>query len=389
MKVICDRTALLDAINVVSSAVAARSPRPQLMCVKLSAAKEEEAGRLTMTATDSEVWLRLSTSSVDVQEAGEALVPAQKVQQIIAAEDNEPTLTIQRTDDQIEVRGADARFTVYGYPPADFPAAPEFPGADDPNTLGVFQMNAGDLENLIARTLFATARETSRYAINGVLLVVRGKKVEMVATDGRRLALAKGSATGGPTDHDIRCIVPSKALSLVSKLIDSPDDVVRIAVTESQVMFAFGEPDEAPRALLASSVVEGAFPPYEDVIPKDQDKKATFAVSTLRSGVRRAALLTTEDSRGVRMAFGADAEGAKRLRLTSRAPEMGEAEIDVAIDSFEGDDIEIGFNPGFITDALKVAPDEQVVIELKAPNKPGIIKAGADFLYVIMPVNLQ
>jgi len=389
MKVICDRTALLDAVNVVSGAVATRSPRQQLMCVKLQAEKQGDVGRLTMTATDTEVWLRISSPSVDVQDEGDALIPAQKLQQIIAAEDNEPTLTLERTDDQLELRGADARFTVYGYPASDFPSAPDFPAPDDPNTRGVFQMHAGELENLIARTLFATARETSRYAINGVLLVVRGKKAEMVATDGRRLALAKGAATGGPTDNDIRCIVPTKALSLVNKLIDSPDDVVRVAITESQVMFAFGEPDEQPRALLASSVVEGAFPPYEDVIPKDQDKKATFAVPSLRSGVRRAALLTTEESRGVRMAFGDDGEGHKRLRLTSRAPEMGEAEIDVDVESYEGDDIEIGFNPGFITDALKVAPGEQVTIELKASNKPGVIKAGADFLYVIMPVNLQ
>jgi DNA polymerase-3 subunit beta len=102
------------------------------------------------------------------------------------------------------------------------------------------------------------------------------------------------------------------------------------------------------------------------------------------SGVRRAALLTNEESRGVRMTL-----DNERLRLSSRAPEMGEAEIDVPVSGYAGEPIEIGFNPAFLTDALKVIGDASVAVELKAPNKPGLIKSGADFLYVVMPVNLQ
>ncbi|MEC9373572.1 MAG: DNA polymerase III subunit beta, partial [Planctomycetota bacterium] len=249
------------------------------------------------------------------------------------------------------------------------------------------QVGASELDALISRTLFATARETSRYAINGVLLNVKKNKVEMVATDGRRLALARGAASGGGKDLEVSCIIPTKALSLVSKLIDTPDEHVRVAITDNQVMFAFGDADQAPHAILASTLVEGAFPPYEDVIPKDQDKRAVFDVTVLRSGVRRAALLTNEESRGVRLKF--SGKGAKGLNLTSRAPEMGEAEIDVDVSSYDGDEIEIGFNPSFLTDALKVVTEAEVVIELKAPNKPGLIKAGSDFMYVVMPVSLS
>jgi len=389
MKVICDRTALLDGVNVVSSVVATRTPRPQLTCVKLVAERVAEAGRMTMSATDGEVWLRLATESVDVQTEGEALIPAQKLQQIVSAEENESTLTLELEDDQLHLRGEDARFRIYGYPPGDFPAPPEFPASDAPEVRGVIQINAGEFETLIDRTLFATARETSRYAINGVLFNAEKKKVEMVATDGRRLALARGSAEiGTPEDKRLSAIIPSKTLALAKKLIDSPEDDLRIALTQNQIMFAFGDPDQPPRAVLASILVEGAFPPYEDVIPKDQDKKAVFDVATLRSGVRRAALLTTEESRGVRMAFN-EAEGARRLQLSSRAPEMGEAEIDVDVSSYDGEDIEIGFNPSFIIDALKVVTEPEVMIELKAPNKPGLIKSGQDFVYVVMPVSLQ
>ncbi len=386
MKVICDRAALLDAVNLMASIAPARSPKPQLSCVHLCATKDGDAGRLTLTATDAEVSLRLTTLNVDVNKPGEALVNAQKLQQIVAAEDAEATLTIEVDGDQIEVRGADAKFRVFGFPPAEFPPAPEFLDADDPRAGKIFTVQAASLETLVGRTLFATARETSRYAINGVLLSLKGKKLELVATDGRRLALARGHAEAS-ADTEIACIIPSKAMQMASKLIDDPDENIRVAITDNQVIFGFNADAGEPRAVLASALVEGAFPPYEDVIPTDQDKRAVFDAAALRSGVRRAALLTNEESRGVRMNF--TNNDGNSLRVSSRAPEMGEAEIDVNVDSYDGDAIEIGFNPTFLIDALKVVDEPQVVIEMKAPNKPGLIKAGADFVYVVMPVSLQ
>ena len=155
-----------------------------------------------------------------------------------------------------------------------------------------------------------------------------------------------------------------------------------MAMDENQAIFAVGEGADA--AVLSTNLVEGAFPPFEDVIPKDQDKKVTFDCATLSSAIRRAALLTNEESKGVRMSF-AD----KKLTVTSRAPEMGEAEIHVELTKYEGEPLEIGFNPGFISDALKVVDGAEVIVELKAPNKPGVLRTGNEFTYVIMPVNLQ
>lgn len=384
MKVICDRPALLEAVNLISGVVATRTPKPQLTCVKLTAAKGPGGvGTLTMIGTDQEVSLRLTTTRVDVAKPGEALIPADKLRQIVSAEDNEPTLTLETEGDLCHIRGGDARFKVYGYPAGDFPPAPDFPAGASGK--GSFSMTAGDLHELISRTIFAAARETSRYAINGVLLRRDGKKIEMVATDGRRLAVARSGLTSADgAKEPAACIVPTKALNLVLKFIREPEQAVRVAITPNQILLAFGDEGDAARCVLASNLVEGAFPPYDDVIPKEQDKKATFDRETLASGVRRAALLTNEESRGVRLSLATD-----RLRLSSRAPEMGEAEIDVPMTGYEGEPIEIGFNPQFITDALKVMSDQSVVVELKAPNKPGLIKSGADFLYVVMPVNLQ
>jgi DNA polymerase-3 subunit beta len=164
---------------------------------------------------------------------------------------------------------------------------------------------------------------------------------------------------------------------LIDKLIDDPEELVGLQIRENQVIF------HTAHATLTSNLVEGQFPPYDDVIPKDTDKKMTASTADFLSAIRRAALLTTEESRGVRLAF-----NKKGLVLTSRSPESGEATINFPC-KFEGADIEIGFNPNFVVDALKVVDTDEVSLEMQAPNRPGLLKAGADFLYVIMPVNLQ
>ena len=227
---------------------------------------------------------------------------------------------------------------------------------------------------------------------------------EMVATDGRRLALARATIPGAQAKSEsVSCIIPTKALNTALKLVRDGEESVRMAIGESRVFFAFGGADTDaaaegkkgkggsgggghPRAILSSALVEGTFPPYEDVIPRENDKKITAGRDELSSAVRKATVLTNEESRGVRMSFSG---GDKRLKLSSRAPEMGESEIAVDLANYEGSDIEISFNPNFLVDVLKVVSDPQVIVELKAPNKPGLIRSETgDFIYVVMPVNL-
>ena len=210
------------------------------------------------------------------------------------------------------------------------------------------------------------------------MLVERdGNKLVVVATDGRRLAMAKGSCKSA-AEGNRTAIVPTKALNMIQRLFNEEDQTVSVKVAENQIMFS------ADDAMLASNLVEGNFPPYRDVVPKDGDKKATIHTDLFASAVRRAALLTNEESKGVRLEFKADG-----LTLSSRAPETGEAEINVEVAKYDGEEIAIGFNPAFILDALKVAQTEEVGLEFKAPNKPGVLRTGPDFLYVIMPVNLS
>jgi DNA polymerase III subunit beta len=391
MKVICDRAALADAINLVSGAVAVRTPRPQLQCVKITATKEAGAGELILEGTDAEIGVRLSLSQVDVQEPGDVLVPADKLRQIVQAEDTEPTLTLDGNAEGFHIRSSFAHHEILGHPAGEFPAIPEFAdvisgSADHAKARAVLTHPAGALAAMVARTSFATAKETSRYAINGVLFKRDGKRLEMVATDGRRLALSRSNLTGSEKDaKPVQCIIPSKALSMLMKLVREHDEPVQIAITDAQILFSFGTAGSPGRAVLTSNLVEGTFPPYDDVIPKDHDIKATFDRDVLASRVKLASVLTNEESRGVRFKF---VGGKKPMELSSRAPEMGNSQVSVDLAGYEGGAIEIGFNPSFISDVLKVIDETQVVMELKSPTKPGIIKTGNDFLYVVMPVSL-
>ncbi len=368
MKVICDRGALQETLNTVGPVVLSRTPKPVLQCVKLTA---DDTG-LTVAATDMEAAIRVTTPRVEVAEAGEALIPADKLSQIVR-ETVDSTLQLETEGEQTHIRGEDAHFKVFGYPVGDFPPLPQFKGEAQ------FTITGAMLNKLIHQTIYATARENSRYAINGVLMERDGNKVSVVATDGHRLALAKGDCKAAKGDDEVgkAAIVPTKALQLLIRLLTDDDESVRVKVADNQVLFA------TENALLASNLVEGNFPPYQDVVPKDGDRKATLATDALQSAVRRAALLTNEESKGVKLSFSADG-----LKLTSRAPEMGEAEIDVEVPKYEGDPIEIGFNPAYMLDALKVIDADQVQLDMKASNKPGVLRTGPNFLYVVMPVNL-
>lgn len=392
MKVICDRSALLEAVNTVGSVVPTRSPSPALSCVKLSATKTGSVGALSLAGTDAEVSISLGLNKVDVVQAGIAVVSADRLRAIVGAiDEKDQTLTIELDGENCHIKGTRSRFKLFAFPANDFPPLPDMAqvttGPTPPRA--TFNVPAGTLLRLVNRTSFATARETSRYAINGVLFKRDGKKLEMVATDGRRLALCRASLkAAGEGTGVTSAIIPTKALGLLTRVAHDPEGNVKIAITDNKAFFAFedGEGKEkSPRAVVSTTLVEGAFPPYEDVIPKDQDKKITAAREDLMRAVRQAEILTNEESRGVRMSFNQKDKAAK---LFSRSPEMGESEIELALSGYEGENIEISFNPRFIADALKMIDEPEVLMELKAPNKPGLFKAGADFVYVVMPVNL-
>jgi DNA polymerase III subunit beta len=368
MKVICNRGALLDALLVVGNVVAARTPKPALQCLKLSAAD----GTLTVAGTDLEVAICCSDTQVQIEKEGQTLLRADKLRDIVR-ESVDDTLSIEVAGDTASIKGQDSHFKIFTQNVSEFPPIPEFDGE------AKFSMKAGEFKQLIGQTLFATAKEGSRFAYNAVQLVAKAKRLSLVSTDSRRLALAKGNLLpGDKLEKDgARSLVPAKAMNLVEKLLNDPEETLSFQTRENQIIF------HTANATLISNLIEGQFPPYEDVIPKDPDKKMTASTADFLSAIRRASVLTTEESKGVRLSF-----SKTGLVISSRSPENGEATINFPC-KFEGADIEIGFNPAFLTDALRVVGHEDIALEMTAPNRPCLLRGGPDFLYVIMPVNLQ
>ena len=199
----------------------------------------------------------------------------------------------------------------------------------------------------------------------------------MVATYGRRLSLAQGTLVSCNTTDVPNAIIPSKTLALLRALPAEADSVAGVQVTANQLMFKLGG------AMISSSLVEGHFPKYRDVIPTDCDRVVMLNTAEFHSALKRAALLTNEESKGVRLSF---EKGG--LTLSSRASEQGEATISLEVD-YSGEPVEIGFNPVFLADVLRVAHSEEITFAFKEANRPGVVRLGDDFVHVVMPVNLS
>ena len=365
MKVIAQTAALQEALALVGSIVAARTPKPVLQCIKLVAGNK----MLILQATDLEAACRYQIAAVQVEQEGEALVPAERLAGIVRESADEDSLTIETEKEACVIRGAGSRFKVFGYDPGEYPAVAEFADKGD------FQISAPTLSAMIGKTLFATAKAHSHYAISGVLWEASGKRLQLVATDGHRLAQAKG-ALAKSAARDAAAIVPGKLMALIQRVAGDGEDTLEVKIEENQILI------RTARAVLASSLVQGNFPKYADVIPKECTRKARIKTAAFEHRIRQAALLTNEESRGVRLSF-----KATEVVLSSRAPEAGEAEVTCPI-ALEGEPLDIAFNPLFLTDALRVVDVEDISFEMNAANKPAVIKAGNDFLYVLMPVDL-
>lgn len=366
MKVSCDRQHLADCLAFVGPITNSRSPKAHHSCIHINA----DNGQLKLSSTDGETWASHATSRVEILTPGEALIPAERFIKLVQ-ECKDNTLKLERQGENILVITRHGRFSLHSVPTEDF---------QTPISLGegdTFELSAETLSRLVSNTIFATARDNSRYAIAGLLIERDGRKLSVVATDGHRLALAKGNCLSA-NEQSSSAIVPTRTLQIMTKAGDDPESAVTVCVHGGKIQLSCGD------ASLTSSLIEGNFPPYRDVLPKDSDRSAIIDRQALLPAIRQANLLTTEDSRGVRMQF--DESG---LVVSSHSPEAGDAEIKVDLVSWKGEPLTIGFNPNFLLDALKIVQEDEIQLDLKGPNKPGLMHCGEDFQYVVMPAPLQ
>ncbi len=368
MKLTFNRAALSEALGLLTSVVPSRTPKPILRCVQITA--EDKAVRIC--ATDLEVGINHLISGVQVEKTGEIIVPADRLAAIVR-ESVDEVLLLEASKGTCEIKGADSHFTIYSPgEPGQYPAVPGFEGDGD------IKIALGNLQAGIEQSLFATARESSRYAINGVLWEIKDKKLLLVATDGRRLARCRVNLASAPGKNKEpgNIIVPAKAMGLLDKVGSNEKDSVTVKIVDNQIIIS------CANVVISSNLVEGNFPKYEDIIPSDYNKKLTLSTEGVLSAVRRASLLTSEESRGIKLTIGKD-----KLVFSGRAPETGDAQVDMPID-YKGEPLEIGFNPQFLIDVLRVIKTPEFEFELGQSDRPGLIKSGTNFLYVLMPINL-
>jgi DNA polymerase-3 subunit beta len=374
MKLTIERSVISAAMTLVDSVVPARSPRPQLMAVK-GVAKDKT---LTLSATDAESSIKLAVRC-DVQEPGEFLVDAGILRSVISQQTDD-TLVLETESDAVVVRVSDARFKLFAFPPSEAVPFPE--PAKDERRADV-KIPVPVMRKALKCTMFATARENSRYAINGILMRFVNKRLDIVATDGRRLSVFHAKLEE-PPEGVSSATLPTKAMSLLERLLADGDDYrVRIALSLRGAWFAVQNP-AFEACTLYTNLVEGTFPPYEEVLPKDSDKRVTVDREKFTSAVKRAALLMNKEVRGVRFDF----SPSLNLSISSKDADEGYADISLTAEKYEGESLAIGFNPNYILDVLRVI-DGPAVLNLSKNNKPGMITVGDEFRYVVMPMSID
>lgn len=368
MRFRCDREDLLSAVQSVSGVVASKGVHPVYESVEIVA----QSDSLTLLATDLEIGMKLRLGTGDklkVERPGTAVVPAQRLAAIVRELPRGEVVVAWNPDNrESTIEAGRGRFKLQGQSPEDFP---EIVDVDDARSVVV---PAATLREMIRRTQFAAAKERMRFALNGVLLKAEGETLELVATDGRRLARDAGTCSN-PSGASLSAIVPTKGLQQLDRSIEATDENVRLAVGNNHFCA------RTARTTLVSRLVEGSFPNYRDVIPQNCKQKAVLPREAFVAALRRAALVTSRDAQSVRLQF--HAEG---LTVSARSAE-GSAEETLAVDYAGGGDV-LGYNPEFLLDALNVLRSESVPFEWEGKTSPGKLTEGS-YTYVVMPVSLD
>jgi DNA polymerase-3 subunit beta len=366
MKAICHREGLLSACQLASAAIPARDVKPILKNLKAIAGD----GRCTLMATDMEVGIRLDVQGLTILEAGEAILPAAKLLAILR-ESRDGELTIEADPSACVVKGPSLEFEMPSEDPGQYPDLPTF--AED----RFHEITSGNLREMIRRTVFATAAETARYSMTGVMWELEGNTAKLVATDGRRLALAQGAAEehGGHTTKGQTPVVPSKAMNLLERNLQDDEETVKICLRPNEVLF------RTERAVVYSRLVEGRFPDYKQVMPKKQGTKVALQATPFQAAVRQAAIMTDEDSKRVTFRF-----SKNNLTLKAQGATAGRSKVELPIE-YDGKTLEIGFNPTYLVDMLKVLPaDAELTLDLIDAGSPALFRCGSDYSYLVMPL---
>ncbi|HNX69227.1 MAG TPA: DNA polymerase III subunit beta [Candidatus Omnitrophota bacterium] len=328
----------------------------------------QKGGKLKIIATDMEVGIS-TIATVEVIQEGNITVPARKFHEIVKElpeGDVEISVTKNNT---INIKAGKSFFKIMGLGKEEYPKLPEFSLND------AVEVEQSVIKESLSLTSFAISHDETRYVLNGVLISFQGNNIRFVATDGRRLAFFK-KETKQKTAKNIDMIVPSKTIHELLKLLEW-EGTVKIIHTQNKVIFSLGD------TFLTSSLIEGNFPNYEQVIPKEEKTQVVANREEFLQAVRRAALLTSPEAPALKFDF-----IKNKIIVSAKTPNMGEAKEELPAE-FQGNEVAIGFNPGYFLDVLKNLTEEKITISLNEADKPGLVKGRDGYLYVIMPMQLN
>jgi len=366
MKLETQRERLLKPLQQVIGVVERRQTLPVLANVLVTAQTET----LTMVATDMEVVLQ-AEEHLPVEEGGEITLPGRKLLDILRALPEESTVHLHIDNDRALLRCGRSRFNLATLPAADFPAQ------EDISAEGELRLSQAALRQLLERTHFAMAQQDVRYYLNGLLLEVTDNGLRAVATDGHRLAYAETDAEV-TAKVGLQVIVPRKGIQELLRLLDNAEDLAVVRIGANHIQVVLGE------IRFTSKLIDGRFPDYQRVIPRDTARAIVADRVVLRTALARAAILSSDKYRGVRLR----AEDHV-LQVQAHNPEQEEAQEEVEV-SYGDESLEIGFNVTYLLDALGALTGENVKLAFTDANSSCLLTEVESMAarYVVMPMRL-
>ena len=360
------RDALLKPLQAVSGIVERRQTLPILANVLL----EQKNGRLFVTATDLEMQITANSELASKQEQA-VTVGARKLQDLLRALPEDSSLNVDTAAGKMTVRAGRSRFNLQTLPAADYPRIGL--SQEQQQTIAVPQR---DFRGLLKLAEFAMAQQDIRYYLNGMLLVIDKGSLQAVATDGHRLSYASIAVTGNYSKQEV--ILPRKTVLELGKLLEDSEAELTIDLLTNQVRFRFSNIE------LVSKVVDGKFPDYNRVIPSGHWKQLDLSRAELLQALQRAAILSNEKFRGVRLVLGPD-----QLKIICTNSEQEEAEEELEI-AYKGEPLDIGFNITYLLDVLHNLAADRVVLALGDANSSALITMPerGDYKYVVMPMRI-
>ena len=364
MKFSAERESLLAALQSVIGVVERRQTMPILANLLLSA----EQGKLAITATDLEVEL-VAQAEIKSSADGRLTVPGRKLLDICRSLPEGVTLTFTQDKERLTVKAGKSRFVLATLPAVDFPVIDELAQQQS------LELAQADLRRLLDKTHFSMAQQDVRYYLNGMLLETDGKMLRTVATDGHRLALCEMDLPSKAGNQQV--IIPRKGVLELQRLLGTEGDV-RITIGSNHIRAQIGD------VRFTSKLIDGRFPEYSRVIPAASPKAIVADRETLRSALQRTSILANEKYRGIRLALKKDS-----MTLQAHNPEQEEAEEQVEV-NYKGDELEVGFNVGYLLDALAAVDGNEVEIGVTDGNSSCLVRApgATSARYVVMPMRL-